>query len=132
MTLLKKVLFFLFFFYGSMVWINHHNKADFNKLWCKVSKFTLGATFSIKLEPCKNHLMSFYSILFCINTVCIIVQNLINIIKYFLKLNIQKDDNNPLRMLMVVMQIFRFSAKLADFSTEWVIFVNRPESMRKI
>ena len=30
------------------------------------------------------------------------------------------------------MQIFRFSAKFADFSTKWVISVNRPESMRKI
>ena len=28
------------------------------------------------------------------------------------------------------MQIFRFSAKFADFSTKWVIFVNRPEPIK--
>ena len=31
-----------------------------------------------------------------------------------------------------VIRIFRFSAKFADFSTKWVIFVNCPEPMRQI
>ena len=50
MTRLIKVLFLPCLFYGGMVWINQHNLADINKLWYKVLKSTLGATFNVKLE----------------------------------------------------------------------------------
>ena len=73
-----------------MVWISQHNLADINKLWYKVLKSTLGATFNVKLELCE--IIS--------GLPPIVVQNSINSIKHFLKLNIKKDDNDPLRMLI--------------------------------
>ena len=73
-----------------MVWINQHNLADINKLWYKVLKSTLGATFNVKLELCE--IIS--------GLPPIVVQNSINSIKHFLKLNVKKDDNDPLRMLI--------------------------------
>ena len=90
MTRLIKVLFLPCLFYGGMVWINQHNLADINKLWYKVLKSTLGATFNVKLELCE--IIS--------GLPPIVVQNSINSIKHFLKLNIKKDDNDPLRMLI--------------------------------
>ena len=90
MTRLIKVLFLPCLFYSGMVWINQHNLADINKLWYKVSKSTLGATFNVKLELCE--------IISGLHP--IVVQNSINSIKHFLKLNIKEDDNDPLRMLI--------------------------------
>ena len=90
MTRLIKVLFLPCLFYGGMVWINQHNLADINKLWYKVLKSFLGATFNVELELCE--IIS--------GLPPIVVQNSINSIKHFLKLNIKKDDNDPLRMLI--------------------------------
>ena len=90
MTRLIKVRFLPCLFYGSKVWINQHNLADINKLWYKVLKSTLGATFNVKLELCE--IIS--------GLPPIVEQNSINSIKHFLKLNIKKDDYDTSRMLI--------------------------------
>ena len=90
MTPLINVLFLRCLFHGGMIWINQHNQVDIKKLWYKVLKSTLGATFNVKLELCEI-IPGLLPIMF---------QNLINSIKHFLNINVKKDDTDPLRTLL--------------------------------
>ena len=60
-------------------------------LWCKVIKTSIGATFNVKTEICEIILGLPPLELF----------NGVNTIKHFMKLNIKKSDNDPLRDSML-------------------------------
>ena len=87
---LIKVLFLPCLFYGGVVWINQCSITEINKLWYKILKSTLGATLNVKLELCD----------IITGLPPLMVQNSVNTIKHMLKLNICKNENDPLRTLV--------------------------------
>ena len=94
---LIKVLFLPTLMYGGMLWFNRQTLYRIKNLWYKVIKISIGATFNVKTEICEIILGLPPLELF----------NEVNTIKHFMKLNIKKSDNDPLRDSML--SLFEFS-----------------------
>ena len=94
---LTKVLFLPTLMYGGMLWLNCQTLSHIKNLGYKVIKTSIGATFNVKTEICEIILGLPPLELF----------NEVNTIKHFMKLNIKKSDNDPLRDSML--SLFEFS-----------------------
>ena len=92
MRSLIKVLYILAtLMYGGMLWLDHQTLSRIKNLWYKVIKTSIGATFNVKTEICEIILGLPPLELF----------NEVNTIKHFMKLNIKKSNNDPLRDSML-------------------------------
>ena len=93
---LIKVLFLPTLMYGGMLWLNRQTLYCIKNLWYKVIKTSIGATFNVKTEICE--IIPGLPLLELFNEVNT---------KHFMKLNINKSDNDPLRDSML--SLFEFS-----------------------
>ena len=114
MIQLLRTLFLPTLLYASHIWMTRNNMKDINKLYYKMIKSTVGAVFNVKQSLCE----------LILGIPPIHIQNTVNQVKHYLKININKnaddqleefiishittENQKPLDLQIALKQVFKF------------------------
>ena len=90
MVQLINTLFLSCLFYGSHIWMNTRNMKEINSLFYKIMKSSIGAVFNVKHSICEVIL----------GLPPLHIQNKVNQIKHYLKINLNDVPEDPLKMFI--------------------------------